>query len=140
MMVKTKSFQVLNNRMRFKCFACGARRNFGVQSDQRRRRVRCHKCDQITNCVLDRREKRREMQAGRVVMVSPNGTELQVDLHDISVKGIGFALPIGAARALSLKQEIRFKCRWNPRLIGQGRFVIRNIKGSRIGAEKIDRH
>jgi hypothetical protein len=71
-------------------------------------------------------------------MITSQGKEIEIDLHDVSMNGLGFDLPVNAVRALSVRQEVRFKCTWNPRLLAGNRFVVRSIKGRRIGAEKIN--
>jgi hypothetical protein len=71
-------------------------------------------------------------------MITNQGTEIEIDLHDVSMSGLGFDLPLNAARALSVRQEVQFKCTWNPRLLAGHKFIVRSIKGRRIGAEKIN--
>lgn len=137
-MPRTRTYRVINNRMQFKCEECGARSYFSVPGDARRRSVRCNKCGARSNCLLNRRNIPRDNQAGKAVLILPNKKEIDVDLHDISMKGIGFDIPSGIAKTLSVKQVISFKCSWNPRLIGNGRYVIKSIHGRRIGAEKKD--
>lgn len=135
--MRTKIFRVLNNRLQFLCPYCNAKRSIAVQSDLRRRRIRCLKCQVITQCILNRRTISRETQAGKCVMITNQGKEIEVDLHDISLNGLGCDLPLKAVRSVFLSQEIQFKCSWNPRLLSGSRFVVRSIKGRRIGAEKI---
>lgn len=72
-------------------------------------------------------------------MITSQGKEIEIDLHDISTDGLGFDLPISAARALRVKQEVQFKCSWNPRLLGSSRFVVKSIHGRRIGAQKVNK-
>lgn len=135
--MKTKSFRVIGNRIQFRCPSCNAKRSVGVGKDVRRRSVRCHKCRTVTPCDLNRRLKQREMQSGKCVMITSQGKEIDIDLHDISMDGLGFDLPINAARTLRVQQQVQFKCSWNPRLLGSSRFVVKSIKGRRVGAEKI---
>lgn len=137
-MPRTRTYRVINNRMQFKCSECGARRYLSVPSDARRRSVRCNKCGARSSCLLNRRTIPRDSQAGKAVVVLPNRREVDIDLHDISMNGIGFDLPVGIAKLLSVKQVVSFKCSWNPRLIGNGRYVIKSIHGRRVGAEKKD--
>ncbi len=72
-------------------------------------------------------------------MITDEGKEMDVNLYDISMEGIGFDIPIRAARAGSVKigQEVRFRCSWNPRLFGNASFVVKNNKSQRIGAKKV---
>ncbi len=70
-------------------------------------------------------------------MISPNGQEFDVVLHDISPHGLGFDIPLNAAKSVSILQQLKFKCSWNPRLLSKNRYIIRSINGRRIGAEKI---
>ena len=89
--------------------------------------------------MLNRRALPRELQSGKVVMITNEGKEMDVNLYDVSMDGIGFDLPIRAARArtVTVGQEVRFRCSWNPRLLGNARFVVKNNNGQRIGAKKI---
>lgn len=138
-MAKTVVFQVINNRMRFKCGSCGARRNSTVPKGIRRKSVRCHNCGTITRCILNRRADPRGVQGGKVTMITNEGKEVDVNIHDISRSGIGLIIPIKVSRARKIVkgQEVRFNCRWNPRLIGSSRFVVMSNDGQRIGVKKI---
>ena len=71
-------------------------------------------------------------------MVSSDGREVNINLNDISPGGAGFEIPSGN-RGVSLGQEVRLKCTWNSRLLDQGRYVVRNIKGRRIGVELVEK-
>ena len=135
-------FRVINNRMHFKCATCSAKRNLPVQPDIRGKNIRCHKCDAITKCVFNRRVAPRELQSGEVIMITKEGKELTVNIHDISTNGglgFGFDIPLRAARArtISVGQEVHFNCKWNPRLLGSGRFKVINSRGQRIGIQKM---
>lgn len=135
-MGKTKMFRVLNNRIYFKCPDCGVRKYFSVPLEAKRRSIRCTKCGSTTNCLLNRRTKPRDRQAGKAVVILPSGREIDIDLHDISMDGIGFDLPFGIAKLLRPKQLVSFRCAWNPSLIGNCRYVIKSIDGRRVGAQK----
>ncbi|MEA3468608.1 MAG: hypothetical protein U9R57_10355 [Thermodesulfobacteriota bacterium] len=133
-------FRVINNRMQFKCAACDAKRNFPVQANIRRKNMRCHKCDAITRCMLNRRITPRELHSGKAVMITKAGKEIAVNIHDISISGgIGLEIPIKTARArtITVGEEVHFNCKWNPRLLGSGRFLILNSNGQRIGIKKV---
>lgn len=71
-------------------------------------------------------------------MIFNNGREMPIDLYDISTGGVGFELPSGST-GISVRQVVRLKCAWNPRLLDQGRFVIRSIQGRRVGVESVDK-
>ena len=71
-------------------------------------------------------------------MVFNDGREMNIDLTDISPSGVGFTISSGS-KGVSLGQEVRLKCTWTSRLLDQGRYVVRNIKGRRIGAESVER-
>ncbi len=75
----------------------------------------------------------RQRQSGKITMVLGSGKEITADLHDISSWGLGCDVHPRDARVLRLRQEIKFKCSWNPQLLDGSRYVIRNIMGGRIG-------
>ena len=102
--------------------------------------MRCHKCGEVTQCMLNRRIRPRELQSGKIFLTTVEGKELEVNLFDISSTGLGVDVPIGAARARTLKlgNQVRFRCSWNPRLLGGGRYEVKNIKGRRIGVKKME--
>lgn len=70
-------------------------------------------------------------------MKLPSGKELSIDLYDISPGGVGIVVPPGGAKGLSLKDEVHFKCGWNPRLFASGRYIIKSINGNKIGLQNI---
>lgn len=132
-------FRVINNRMQFKCSACGAKRNFPVQANIRSKNMRCYKCGATTRCSLDRRITSRMLQSGKATMLTAENKEIAVFVHDISMNGgIGLDIPIRAARAQTVKigEEVHFNCKWNPRLLGSGRFEVINCNGQRVGVKK----
>jgi len=134
--MRTKTIQVQFNRIRFVCPECDATRTYAVPPDARRRTIRCPKCSSRTQCILNRRAAPRESQTGRCLLVLEQGKEIEINLHDISLNGLGFTLPHNAACTLKVRQVIQLKCTWNPGLL-RGRYVIRNINGNRVGAQKI---
>jgi len=138
-MGKTRTFKVVSNRIKFICPTCKARKIAPVPRSLRRKNIKCYKCAEVTGCLLDRRLKPREIQNGKILMVT-GGRELEVFLHDISIDGIGVDMPVKTLRSGKLTEgrQVRFKCSWNPRLIN-GNFVVNNVKGQRIGVEKIRR-
>ncbi len=138
-MGKTRTFRVINNRLQFRCPGCGTKKNITVPPSLRRRNIRCHRCGEVTRCVFNRRALLRELQTGKAVLITNTGRELDINLYDISPRGIGFEMAIGAARtrAVSVGDQIRLRCSWNQRLLGGGRFVVQNIRGQRVGVRKM---
>ncbi len=135
-MAKSRIFQVISNRFRFICSDCKAKRSLPVPPNVRRRSVRCHKCGVVTQCQLNRRLKPREMQSGKAIMIARDGNELEIDLRDISLGGVGFDAPFGALRKIALGQEVQLRCNWNPRLLDRGRYRVISIKGQRVGVKR----
>jgi Zn finger protein HypA/HybF involved in hydrogenase expression len=137
-MAKTITFRVKNNRLLFKCTFCQAKKMVSLPKDIHRKSIRCHKCGELLYCILNHRLTPREPQTGKAVMIFSDGREVNIDLTDISPSGVGFEIPSGN-RGVSLGQEVRLKCTWNSRLLDQGRYIVRNIKGRRIGVELIEK-
>ncbi len=139
-MGKTKTFRVIKNRLQFRCLNCGAKRTFAIPPHLRGRNIRCHKCGEITKCSFNRRVTLRELQSGKAVLITDQGIEVDIFLTDMSIKGIGFELPVRAARARVIKigDQVRLSCRWNRRLLSGSRFVVQNINGQRVGVKKVD--
>jgi DNA-directed RNA polymerase subunit RPC12/RpoP len=138
-MAKTITYRVVNNRLLFKCPSCSSRRMLSLPADIHRKSIRCHKCGEIAHCFLNRRQMPRESQAGKAVLVFSDGRELNIELYDISAGGVGFDVQNGS-RGVSVSQEVRLKCAWNPRLLDQCRYVVRNVNGRRVGVQSIDRN
>ncbi len=138
-MGKTRTFRVINNRIQFICPVCRTRKFTPVMQSLRNKNMKCPKCAKVTKCILNRRTKLRELQSGKILMVT-GGRELEVFLHDISIDGIGVDLPVKAIRSgkLTTGRQVHFKCNWNPRLIN-GSFVVNNVTGQRLGVEKVGR-
>lgn len=137
-MAKTRTYKVVKNRMHFKCPLCGANRTLTVPPNVRRKNLRCHKCSETIKCLLNRRIANRDLQSGKVSMYTSDGEEFEVLLHDISKEGIGFELIAGGPRLrkLTAGKKVHFKCSWNSRLISDGKFEIKSVRGLRIGAQK----
>ncbi len=133
-MPKSKVFHVKEGRMFFKCPVCQYRRVVAVSANQRRRSVLCRGCGQKISCVFNRRHVERASQSGRVLLLV-GGIQTEVNLFDISGTGVGFELDARAGIKLSVGREIEFKCSWNPRLFSQGRYVVKSMRGLRVGAE-----
>lgn len=135
-MAKTVVIRVIQSRMHFKCHKCQAKRMIGVAPHVRRRSIRCHKCSEITNCVLNRRSMPREQQYGKVHLSAMDGTEMEVSLFNISLHGVGFEIPVQQRSKLAVGKQISLKCAWNPRLLSKGLYVVKSINGQRVGAER----
>lgn len=140
-MGKTRTFRLINNRIQFRCPACKTRRFLGVPRNLRRKNMRCINCGEITTCLIDRRARPRNLQDGKLIMITQAGVDFEVSLHDISANGIGIDIPVKTLRSSNLKagRPVRFKCSWNPKLVNNGSFVVNNIKDQRIGVEKVGR-
>lgn len=134
----TKMFQVINNRIQFRCYNCKSKRNLAVRPDLRKKRIACYKCGELTTCILNRRSKNRDSQAGIIQVVTASGIYLDADLRDISNNGVGFNLHHSAMKKKGLTSGslIRFECNWNPKLLGNSYFMVKNVQGQRIGAQK----
>ncbi len=139
-MARTVEFRVVNHRMGFKCSSCGKKRNMPIQVNVRRKNVRCHACGEITRCLLNRRTIHRKLQSGAATMITDDGKEIDVSIHDISTGGgIGVDISLRAARAQKVKvgQKVSFRCSWNTRLLGSGTFQVQNSNGQRVGVKKV---
>lgn len=138
-MPKTATFQVIHNRLRFKCPQCGNRRNMALLPTMRRKKVICHKCGFATNCLLNRRMSQRVSQAGKILLITNDGRETDVTLHDISHEGVGIELLPGSHRPLKLSpgSKIRLRCAWNQALLGSGYYEVKNFTGQRIGLKRL---
>lgn len=134
-MPKTKIVRVINGRFHFCCAECKAKRMIAVPAGVRKRSFRCHKCKEVTRCVLNRRVYNREQQLGKVLMKNSDGSEIEVYLADISRYGIGFDAKFNDLRRIAVGKSITFTCPWNPSLLDSGRFIVKSIKGQRVGAE-----
>lgn len=137
-MGRTATVQVINNRLLFRCPACKTRRNMAILPNLRQKLVTCHRCQLSTKCILNRRVKPREPQAGIVLMVTTDNKETEITLHDISPEGAGFDIPYGTQKSLRLSvgAQIRFKCTWNPRLFGSQPYEVKSIIGQRVGVKR----
>ena len=139
--VKPVITKVINNRMQFRCSKCRIKRYLPVQTKIRRKRVQCQKCGAITIVSLNRRLVPRQSQSGKVVMIACDGQTIDVNIFSISDNGIGVEIPANMIRSHVIKvgEKFHFECNWNPRLLRNSSFIIKNIYGQRIGLEKITR-
>lgn len=136
-MARTKTFRVENGRTLFKCPLCQGKRMFTVPSGVRTRSLRCSKCGETTRCIFNRRLIPRDQQHGAVLLQTGDGREITADLADISPHGVGFDLGFRDANKVNVGRDIYLKCPWNPALFSNARYVVRSIKGQRVGVEKI---
>jgi PilZ domain len=136
-MSRTKTFRVENNRTFFKCPLCQGKRMFSVPSGVRTRSLRCSKCGESTRCKFNRRLIPRDQQHGAVLLQTGDGWEFTADLADISPRGVGFDLGFRDANKVNVGRDISLKCSWNPGLFINSRYVVRSVKGQRVGVEKI---
>jgi hypothetical protein len=135
-MSRNKAFRVVKGRVHFKCYSCESKRMVAVPYTVLRRTIRCQKCGEITRCTLNRRITLRDQQRGKILMKTADGREMTVDLADVSLNGVGLDVSAGDLPKIKVGKEIQFRCTWNPRLLGQGRYVIRSIKGRRVGLKR----
>jgi uncharacterized paraquat-inducible protein A len=124
--------------MQFKCPNCGARRNFSIPQNVRRKNIQCHKCQKNTKCILDKRVQRRTSQSGKISILLANGREIEANIIDISPTGIGVSIPLSIKKTHPLKRgdRVNFRCNWNSHLLGNARYVVKNINERQIGFEK----
>ncbi len=139
-MGKARMFRVVNHRFQFKCDKCGTRRYMAVPIHLRQRSVRCHKCGEIVKCSFNRRETLRELQSGKAILITSSGKDVEINLSDVSSKGIGFEMSIRAmrSRAIKIGDQIQVYCSWSPRLLSNNRYVVQNIRGQRVGVKKLE--
>jgi len=137
-MGKSATVQVIQNRLLFRCPACKSRRNIAVLPNLRQKVIVCHKCQLATKCILNRRTKPREPQAGKVLLVTNDNRETEITMHDISPEGAGFDLPYGIQKSLRIAvgTQVRFKCAWNPKLLGNFSYEVKSIIGQRVGVQR----
>ncbi|MFH0781640.1 MAG: hypothetical protein V2B20_06750 [Pseudomonadota bacterium] len=134
-MSKTRIFRVENGRMLFKCYQCDYKRMLTVGGGIRTKSIRCGRCGESTRCVLNRRLAERESQSGKVVLLTNDGREIPVDLFDISLRGVGFEVSIRDMNRIAVGRDVQLKCPWNAQLFSQGRYIVRSVKGQRVGVE-----
>lgn len=134
-MAKTTTFRVIGGRVHFKCFSCEKKRMVSVPPNVRRRSIRCHNCGEISRCSFNRRLELREQQLGKALLTTQDNREMAIDLHDVSLRGVGFDIAARDIKKISLGKEIKIRCTWNARLFTRGRYVVKTIKGRRVGAQ-----
>ena len=121
-------FRVLaDNRLLFVCPNCSKRKIYPILNIHRNA-IRCQSCGTSTRCALTRRP---------ITLKTKEGKKIEVVLSDITSKGVGFEVQNGRdARAIRMGQNVMLICEWNPGLIPKMQFIIRSIKGYKIGVEK----
>ena len=74
-------------------------------------------------------------------MIAGDGQTIDVKVFNISDNGICVEIPANMIRSHVIKvgKKFRFECNWNPHLLRNSSFIIKNIYGQRIGLEKITR-
>lgn len=78
------------------------------------------------------------MQSGKAVMTCADGKRVEIDLFDISARGVGYTIPPTAKPAIALDEVVQFSCDWNPTIFPADKYIIRNIDGHRIGTESFN--
>jgi hypothetical protein len=79
------------------------------------------------------------VQSGKVLVLTESGDEIEAFLTDVSHNGVGFSMLAGSSgsKQLTIGRKVRFKCGWNSQLLGNDSFMIRSVKGQKIGAQKL---
>jgi hypothetical protein len=134
-MPKSRTFQVNEGRMLFKCSSCKFKKTISVVPGLRRKTVGCQRCGEITFCAIDRRRAQRTNQGGRVFVVVGSNT-VEVNLLDISLKGVGLEMNVRSRLKIVVGQEIILKCSWNPLLFKQERYIVKSVRGIKVGLER----
>lgn len=137
-MTKSKILRVEKGRTQFKCHVCNTKRMFSVPPGVRTRSLRCSKCGEITRCVFNRRLTLREQQCGTVIVYTGDGRVLNAELYDISDFGVGFDVATRDMNRINVGRDVRFHCSWDPGLLSHGRYVVRSVKGQRVGVERLN--
>jgi hypothetical protein len=121
----------------FKCPTCKSNRTYTIPPSVRTRTLRCSKCGETTRCLFNRRIEEREQQSGRIQLFYDDGQRIEVDLFDISMQGAGLEVSVREIMRLAVGKYVSFKCSWNPKLLSQGRYIVRSINGLRVGIERL---
>jgi len=139
-MAKTIVFRVVNNRFLFRCTSCGAKRRLSAPPHLRQKIIRCFKCHEINKCAFNRRVTPREQQSGKAVLITSAGKEVDINLIDISSKGVGVELSIQGLRSRVVKigDQIQLICSWNPRLFSRNRYIVQNIREQKVGIKVLE--
>lgn len=72
-----------------------------------------------------------------MTLVTTEEKKIEVVLCDLSASGVGFEIQDGReARGIRIGQKIRLICEWNPGLLPEAQFIVKSVKGYKIGVEK----
>ena len=134
-MPRSRSFQVIDGRILFKCPSCRSKKRVSITPGIRRRSVFCQKCGEKTFCVFDRRGIVRTNQCGRILLLV-DSDRVEVNLFDISTNGAGFEMDIRSKLKIEVGKQIGLYCSWNPNLFSRGYYVVRSVRGFKIGVER----
>lgn len=124
-----------NGRIHFKCSFCQKRATLSIPPNVCRKTITCHSCREITPCSLNRRIELRKQQSGKAFLTTSKGRLIDVDLLDISLRGVGFNLAPKDMNQVLVGEEVNLRCAWNPKMFTRGGYVIRSVIGRRIGAQ-----
>ena len=139
-MAKTITFRVINNRFLFRCSKCGAKRRLSAPPHLRQKNIRCFSCEEMNKCAFNRRVTPREQQSGKAVLITSAGKEVDINLLDISSKGVGVELSIQGLRSRVVKigDKIQLICGWNPRLFSGRQYIVQNIREQKVGIKVLE--
>lgn len=127
--------RVDNRRIHFKCSYCQKRATLSIPPNVCRKAITCFSCGEIIPCSLNRRIELRRKQSGKALLVTSEGQLLDVDLLDISSRGVGFNLAPKDMDQVAVGKEVNLRCSWNPKMFTRGNYVIKSVIGRRIGAQ-----
>jgi len=134
-----KTFQVVNNKIHFKCQICNAKRLVAVPVGVMRKTVMCQKCSETTQCIINRRIRPRHTQTGKAVITLANYGEIEVMLNDVTDGSIGASFDMPYANPLTRRvrpgSKIRLNCRWNRYLFRSDYYIVKSVRGQRVGVK-----
>lgn len=134
-MSKSRTFLVNEGRMFFMCPSCKSRKTVPIAPGLRRKSVCCQKCGEKTSCTLNRRRIGRNCQSGLVLLLV-GGEASEVNLLDVSMNGVGLEMNFRSKLKLSVGREVQLKCNWNPLLFSQKGYIVKSVRGFKIGLER----
>lgn len=129
------NIRVENTRIHFRCSFCQKRTTLAIPPNVCRKNITCHNCGATTPCSLNRRMERRKQQSGKAFLTTSEGRVIDVELVDISVRGVSFHIAPKDLSKVTEGKEVNLRCAWNPKIFTRGNYVIRSIVGRRIGAQ-----
>jgi hypothetical protein len=128
--------RVENGRIHFKCSFCQKRTTLAIPPNVCRKSVTCHNCGETAPCSLNRRIELRKQQSGKAFLTTSEGRVIDVELLDISVRGVGFHVAPKDLSQVKEGKEVNLRCTWNPRIFNREKYIIRSVAGQRIGAQR----